>query len=67
MRTRIMFYVLVLAGLALTQISFDKTDVANGPQFQVAGSAGGGVMAPPSCKDPTCGFGKTQGVVASNR
>ncbi|HUO60448.1 MAG TPA: hypothetical protein VMU24_07245 [Candidatus Acidoferrales bacterium] len=67
MRTRLMFYVLVLAGLALTQVSFNKINVANGPHFQVAGSAPGGVMTPPACKDPTCGFGQSSNVVVSSR
>jgi hypothetical protein len=53
MRTRFVIYVLVLAGLAMSQVSFNKTSVPAGPQFQVAGNPGG-IMMPPSCKNPTC-------------
>ncbi|HEX8924960.1 MAG TPA: hypothetical protein VF786_04170 [Terriglobales bacterium] len=68
MRTRFVVYVLVLAGLALTQVSLNKTSAPTGKQIQVAGSGPGSVMTPPSCKDPDCGLGggggKTQVVVS---
>lgn len=56
MRTRFVIYVLVLAGLAMSQISLNKTSAPAGAQFQVAGSGPGSIMMPPSCRDPKCGL-----------
>jgi hypothetical protein len=67
MRTRFVIYLLVLAGLALSQVSLNKSNVANGPQVQVAGSAPGGVMMPPSCRDSTCGQGGNKTNVVAQR
>ncbi|HVP65477.1 MAG TPA: hypothetical protein VMT82_11325 [candidate division Zixibacteria bacterium] len=59
MRTRFVIYVLVLAGLTITQISLNKTITPSRPQIQMANQPGS-IMMPPSCKNPEC-----SGVVAS--